>query len=137
MNIASLRSVTLNEMPAVGLGFWKVDKPAAPALIEAAARAGYRHFDCASDYGNEAEVGAGLEKVLADKLCSRDEMWVTSKLWNTHHAPKHVRPACERSLRDLRLDYLDLYLIHFPIALAYVSPGRPLSRRLVFRPERR
>jgi D-xylose reductase len=122
MNIASLRSVTLNEMPAVGLGFWKVDKPAAPALVESAARAGYRHFDCASDYANEAEVGVGLEKVLGEKLCSRDELWVTSKLWNTHHAPKHVRSACERSLRDLRLDYLDLYLIHFPIALAYVSP---------------
>jgi D-xylose reductase len=122
MNIASLRSATLNEMPAVGLGFWKVDKPAAPALVEAAARAGYRHFDCASDYGNEAEVGVGLEKILAGKLCQREDLWVTSKLWNTHHSPQHVRLACERSLRDLRLDYLDLYLIHFPIALAYISP---------------
>jgi D-xylose reductase len=122
MSIASIRSATLNEMPAVGLGFWKVDKPAAHALLESAVDAGYRHFDCASDYGNEAEVGLGLKKVLDSNLCPREDLWVTSKLWNTNHAPQHVRPACERSLRDLQLDYLDLYLIHFPIAQAYISP---------------
>ena len=103
---------------------WKVDKPAAPTLVEEAARSGYLHFDCASDYGNEAEVGDGLENVVRAGTARRDELWVTSKLWNTNHRAEHVRPACERSLRDLRLDYLDLYLIHFPIALEYVSPEK-------------
>src|SRR6185295_20080196 len=80
--------------------------------------------DCASDYGNEAEVGAGLHKVLNSRMARRDELWVTSKLWNTNHRAEHVRPACERSLRDLRLDYLDLYLVHFPIALDYIPPEK-------------
>lgn len=108
------------QFPSVGLGFWKMPKPQAPALVQEAIRAGYRHLDCACDYGNEAEVGEGLSAALREGLVRRDEMWVTSKLWNTYHEPKHVRAACERSLRDLKLDVLDLYLVHFPIALAYV-----------------
>jgi D-xylose reductase len=88
--------------------------------VQAAIGAGYRHLDCACDYGNEREVGAGIATALRDKLCRRDELWVTSKLWNTYHEPKHVRAACERSLKDLGLEVLDLYLVHFPIALAFV-----------------
>jgi D-xylose reductase len=122
MNVKTLKLATGDQLPAVGLGLWKVEKLAAPTLVEEAARCGYRHFDCASDYGNEAEVGVGIQKILSGGMCRRDELWMTSKLWNTNHAPEHVRPACERSLRDLRLDYLDLYLIHFPIALEYVPP---------------
>jgi D-xylose reductase len=104
----------------VGLGLWKIDRPDVPGLIREAARAGYRHFDSACDYGNETEAGEGFRRVLADGLCRREDLWVTSKLWNTYHAREHVRPACERTLRDLGLDYLDLYLIHFPISLAFV-----------------
>jgi D-xylose reductase len=121
MSHSTLKLHTGAELPSIGFGLWKVDKPDAPGLVHEAARVGYRHFDCASDYGNEAEVGAGLKQVL-NGISSRDQLWVTSKLWNTNHAPQHVRPACERSLRDLGLDYLDLYLIHFPIALEYVPP---------------
>jgi D-xylose reductase len=88
--------------------------------VQAAIGAGYRHLDCACDYGNEREVGAGIAAALRAGLCRRDELWVTSKLWNTYHEPKHVRAACERSLKDLGLDVLDLYLVHFPIALAFV-----------------
>jgi D-xylose reductase len=121
MNSIALKLNTGGELPSVGFGLWKVEKQTAPAIVEEAARAGYRHFDCASDYGNEAEVGQGLQRVLGG-ICKRDELWVTSKLWNTNHAPQHVRQACERSLRDLQLDYLDLYLIHFPIALEFVPP---------------
>ncbi len=88
--------------------------------MQAAIGAGYRHLDCACDYGNERAVGAGIATALRDKLCRRDELWVTSKLWNTYHEPKHVRAACERSLKDLGLEVLDLYLVHFPIALAFV-----------------
>ena len=108
------------QFPAVGLGFWKIPKPAAPALVREAVHTGYRHLDCACDYGNEPQVGEGIATALRDGLCRREDLWVTSKLWNTYHEPKHVRAACERSLRDLRLDYLDLYLVHFPIALAFV-----------------
>jgi len=108
------------QFPSVGLGMWKMPKPALPGLVHAAIKLGYRHLDCACDYGNEPEVGAGITAALRDGLCRRDDLWVTSKLWNTYHEPKHVRAACERSLRDLQLDVLDLYLVHFPIALAYV-----------------
>jgi D-xylose reductase len=105
-------------LPALGFGCWKVPCKAAPIVVKQAIGEGYRHFDCACDYGNEAAVGAGI--AAAD--CPRDALWVTSKLWNTYHHPDHVRAACERSLDDLGLDYLDLYLIHFPISLAYVDP---------------
>lgn len=118
--IPSLPLNDADRMPAVGLGFWKVPRPAAAELTTAAVRAGYRHFDCACDYGNEAEVGMGFRAALDQKLCRREELFVTSKLWNTYHAREHVRPAVERSLRDLSLDYLDLYLIHFPIAQRFV-----------------
>jgi D-xylose reductase len=110
-------------MPVVGLGLWKIDKPAAPGIVQRAIRDGYRHLDCACDYGNEEDVGAGIRAALDAGACRRDELWVTSKLWNTYHAHAHVRPAVERSLRDLGLDYLDLYLIHFPIALEFVPFG--------------
>jgi D-xylose reductase len=109
-------------LPAVGLGLWKIERPAAAGLVREAIRADYRHFDSACDYGNEAEVGAGLAAALGAGLCRREELWVTSKLWNNYHRREHVRPALERTLRDLRLDYLDLYLIHFPIPLEYVAP---------------
>ncbi|NBP87508.1 MAG: aldo/keto reductase [Planctomycetia bacterium] len=99
-----------------------MDADVVGGLIEKAVGCGYRHLDSACDYGNEAEAGLGIERALAAGLCRRDELWVTSKLWNTYHAPEHVRPALERTLRDLRLDYLDCYLVHFPIALAYVAP---------------
>jgi D-xylose reductase len=108
------------QLPAVGLGLWKVAKPDAAGLVETAIRAGYRHLDCACDYGNEAEVGDGIRAALQAGLCRREELWVTSKLWNTYHASEYVWPAVERTLRDLKLDYLDLYLIHFPIAQAFV-----------------
>ncbi|MEM1294465.1 MAG: aldo/keto reductase, partial [Verrucomicrobiota bacterium] len=108
--------------PSVGLGTWKIPHETLPSLIPLALEIGYRHLDCACDYGNEEAVGAGLKAGLEKGICSRDDVWVTSKLWNTFHEPKHVRAACERSLKDLQLDELDLYLVHFPIAQEYVSP---------------
>lgn len=106
--------------PSVGLGTWKIPESLLPDLIPAAVDLGYRHFDCACDYGNEKAVGAGLKRSLAAGNCSRDDLWITSKLWNTYHHPAHVRAACERTLSDLGLAELDLYLIHFPVTLAYV-----------------
>ncbi|MEL7447655.1 MAG: aldo/keto reductase [Pseudomonadota bacterium] len=108
-------------MPAVGLGLWKIDRSETADAVYTAIKAGYRHIDSACDYGNEKEAGEGIARALADGLCTRDELWVTSKLWNTYHRREHVQPACERSLADLGLEYLDLYLVHFPISLRYVD----------------
>ena len=116
-------SISLNtgaQLPSVGFGFWKVDRPLAADVAQQAIQIGYRHLDCACDYGNESEVGQGIKKALSDGLCKREDLWVTSKLWNTYHKAEHVRQACEKSLNDLGLKQLDLYLIHFPIAQKYV-----------------
>ena len=107
-------------LPSLGLGFWKIANQETPSVVYSAIETGYRHLDCACDYGNEAQVGEGLERAFQKNLCRRDELWVTSKLWNTYHRPENVRPAIERTLRDLRLDFLDLYLVHFPICLTFV-----------------
>lgn len=109
-----------NAPPAVGLGLWKIERERTAGIVSEAIRLGYRHLDSACDYGNEAEAGAGIREALASGACRREELWVTSKLWNTYHHPRHVRQAAERSLRDLGLDRLDLYLVHFPIALRHV-----------------
>lgn len=106
--------------PDVGLGLWKIPTSSTAQLVHEAIRIGYRHLDCACDYGNEKEAGVGIRQALSDRLCQREDLWVTSKLWNTFHRKANVRPALERSLQDLGLDYLDLYLIHFPIALEHV-----------------
>jgi len=119
-NLTTKQLVDGGRIPNLGLGTWKIPKELAPGIIRDAVDIGYRHLDCACDYGNELQVGQGLAAAIRDGLCQRDDLWVTSKLWNTYHEPQHVRAACERSLRDLQLDVLDLYLVHFPIALAYV-----------------
>lgn len=106
--------------PSPGLGTWKIPDEKTPEIVHQAIEFGYRHLDCAADYGNEQFVGRGIKSALDAGLCSRDDLWVTSKLWNTYHEPQHVRAACEKSLSDLGLDSLDLYLIHFPIALEFV-----------------
>jgi D-xylose reductase len=118
--IPGLRLASGDSLPQVGLGTWKVAKDRASDLVVEAIQAGYRHFDCACDYGNEPQLGAGLRAALEQRLCRREELWITSKLWNTYHAAEHVRPACERTLRDLGLDYVDLYHVHFPIAQRFV-----------------
>jgi D-xylose reductase len=90
-------------------------------MVESAIEVGYRHIDAACDYGNELQAGEGIRRAVDRGLCTRQQLWITSKLWNTYHRPEHVRPAIDRSLYDLKLDYLDLYLIHFPISLKHVS----------------
>ena len=114
-------NVTGQRMPAVGLGLWKIDADTVGNAVYHAIKLGYRHLDSAADYGNEKQVGEGIARALADGLCSREELWVTSKLWNTYHRREHVEAACRKSMADLGLDYLDLYLVHFPIALRYVE----------------
>lgn len=107
-------------IPQIGLGCWKLPTEVVPKIVEEAIRIGYRHIDSASDYGNEKEVGDAIKKAIDAGVCTREELFVTSKLWNTHHHPQHVKLAVQKTLDDLGLDYLDLYLIHFPIAIEYV-----------------
>jgi D-xylose reductase len=114
-------NVTGKPMPAVGLGLWKIPTDRVAERVYEAIAAGYRHLDSASDYGNERQVGEGIARALVDGLCQRGDLWITSKLWNTYHRREHVEAACRKSLEDLGVDYLDLYLVHFPIALAYVD----------------
>mmetsp|Transcript_44916 Transcript_44916/g.145913 ORF Transcript_44916/g.145913 Transcript_44916/m.145913 type:complete len:118 (-) Transcript_44916:1131-1484(-) len=100
MQTLTLRS-SRDQMPVVGLGLWKVPRETTADAVVDAIKAGYRHFDCACDYGNEAEVGKGLRRAFAEGLVTREQLWVTTKLWNTYHAPEHVLPALRRSLSDL------------------------------------
>ncbi len=124
-----------SEMPQIGLGTWKIQPGDCAALVRQAVACGYRHFDCACDYGNEAQVGDGLNQALAEGICTRDQLWVTSKLWNTYHRPEHVRAACQRTLDDLRLDYLDLYLIHFPLSQRFVPFAKRYPPGWIFDPD--
>ena len=119
--MSQMINVTGQQMPAVGLGLWKIDPQSVAETVYEAIKRGYRHLDSAADYGNEKQVGAGIARAITDGLCDREDLWITSKLWNTYHRKEHVQAACERSLSDLGLDYFDLYLVHFPIALQYVD----------------
>jgi D-xylose reductase len=122
-------------MPPVGFGLWKIPREDTANAVVEAIRAGYRHFDSAADYANEAESGEGFARAIAEGLVTREELWITSKLWNTFHAPEHVEEACRKTLADLQLDCLDLYLVHFPIALEYVPIEERYPPEWIFNPD--
>ncbi|KAL6289082.1 NADP-dependent D-sorbitol-6-phosphate dehydrogenase-like [Prunus yedoensis var. nudiflora] len=121
-------AITLNngfKMPAVGLGVWRMEGKEIRDLIINAINIGYRHFDCAADYKNEAEVGEALAGAFSTGLVKREDLFITTKLWNSDHG--HVVEACKDSLKKLRLDYLDLYLVHFPVATKHTGVGATAS----------
>jgi alcohol dehydrogenase (NADP+) len=123
--VPKLRLASGALMPAIGLGTFGSDHVGAQDIARAvrgAFEVGYRHFDCASVYGNEAAIGRSLSRL------PREEIWVTSKLWNDKHAPADVHAACRQSLTDLRLDYLDLYVVHWPFPNAH-PPGCDVTAR--------
>jgi len=103
-------------MPALGLGSWRLPPELTAATVRTALELGYRHLDAASIYGNEPQIGEALRRAFAAGLVRREQLWVTSKLWNDCHEPHAVRPALERSLAHLGLERLDLYLIHWPLS---------------------
>jgi alcohol dehydrogenase (NADP+) len=125
-----VRKIALNHgggrMPAIGFGTLIPDAATTISATRDALEAGYRHFDCAERYRNEREVGEALHAGLAGGAIAREEIFVTTKLWNTNHRPGRVEPAFEASIERLRLDYLDLYLIHTPFAF---QPGEEQDPR--------
>jgi alcohol dehydrogenase (NADP+) len=106
-------------MPALGLGTWQAEPGVVGDAVREAIRLGYRHFDCARIYGNEAEIGAALSMAIDAGEVRREDLWITSKLWNDCHGRENVIPALRRTLDDLQLEYVDLYLVHWPL------PQRP------------
>jgi len=121
---------TGSRMPAIGLGTFGSDHVSAgqvAEVVKGAAATGYRHFDCASVYGNEAEIGLSLKDILSGGI-KREDLWITSKLWNDMHGEDQVIASCRKSLADLRLDYLDLYLVHWPFP-NFHPPGCDVTSR--------
>jgi alcohol dehydrogenase (NADP+) len=119
-----MRRMPLNhgggQMPALGFGTLIPDAALTITATRSALEAGFRHFDCAERYRNEREVGEALQAGLAAEGIAREDIFVTTKLWNSNHRPERVEPAFEASLDRLRLKYLDLYLMHTPFAF---QPG--------------
>lgn len=119
----SASTIKLNNglsMPQIGFGCWKVDKATCADQVYQAIKVGYRLFDGAMDYGNEKEVGQGVNRAITESLVKREDLFIVSKLWNSYHAPENVKKAIDRVLSDLNLEYIDLFYIHFPIAQKFV-----------------
>lgn len=109
------------KMPMIGLGVWRMEGKSIKDLILSSIKIGYRHFDCAADYRNEAEVGEALKEAFQTGLVKREELFITTKLWNSDHG--HVLEACKDSMKKLQLEYLDLFLVHFPVATRHTGVG--------------
>ncbi|MFO1427393.1 MAG: aldo/keto reductase [Steroidobacteraceae bacterium] len=115
-----------DRMPILGLGTWQSEPGVVQEAVREAIRLGYRHIDCAMAYGNEAEIGQAIRAAIAAGDVRREELWITSKLWCNAHGRDNVEGALRQSLRNFGLDYLDLYLMHWPIPLK-PNAGFPLT----------
>lgn len=114
-----MKYVKLNtgaNIPAIGLGTWKSNNGEVYHAIRWALKLGYNHFDCADIYGNQEEIGQAFSDAFKEDNLKREDIFVTSKLWNNAHNPQDVLPALKQTLNELKLDYLDLWLIHWPVA---------------------
>lgn len=123
-------------IPLVGLGTWKANPGEVRKAVEVALKCGYRHVDCASIYKNEHEVGDALEHVFRTTTLVREDVFITSKVWNDMHKYEQILPAVQKSLRDLKSDYLDLYLIHWPVTdsnTRYIDPPIEVTWRAMER----
>ncbi|KIK56940.1 hypothetical protein GYMLUDRAFT_173592 [Collybiopsis luxurians FD-317 M1] len=118
------------KIPSVALGVWQASKGKVGGAVKAALDCGYRHIDGAWIYRNEEEVG----KTIRESGIKREDVWLTSKLWNTFHAPEDVEPALDDSLKKLGTDYLDLYLMHWPLAVPKDGSSRDYDKELTANP---
>ncbi|NCN82719.1 MAG: aldo/keto reductase [Candidatus Pacebacteria bacterium] len=124
------KSLSLNNgrtIPALGLGTWKSEPGKAGTAVAAALEMGYQHIDCAAIYMNEPEVGAAFTRTFSKGAVKREDVFITSKLWNNKHHPDAVEKACRQTLADLQLEYLDLYLMHWGIAFKPDKEKQPLD----------
>lgn len=118
----SLKLASGYSIPQVGFGLWKVDRASTANVVYNAIKVGYRHFDGAYDYQNEIEAGEGIRRAISDGLVTRKEIFITTKLWNNYHSKEHALEMAKLQNEKWGLDYIDLYLIHFPTALKYIDP---------------
>ena len=106
-----------DQMPLLGLGTWKSESRQVYTAVREAIKIGYRHIDCASVYGNEKEVGDAIRDAIQNHDVTRSELWITSKLWSNCHGKDRVEAALNQSIQNLSVDYLNLYLIHWPVSI--------------------
>ncbi|KAH6660388.1 NAD(P)H-dependent D-xylose reductase [Truncatella angustata] len=118
--VPSIKLSSGHEMPLVGFGIWKVPNESCADTVYNAIKLGYRHFDGAWDYTNSAEAGKGVRRAIDEGLVKREDLFITSKLWNNYHKREHAHQQAKLELEAWGLEYLDLFLIHFPIALEFI-----------------
>ncbi|SPO06979.1 probable D-xylose reductase [Cephalotrichum gorgonifer] len=123
MTTPTVKLASGEEMPLVGFGLWKVPKETAAETVYNAIKTGYRLFDGAYDYQNEKEAGEGIRRAISEGLVKREEIFITTKLWNNYHRKEHAVKMAKAQNETWGLGYIDLFLIHFPCALKYIDPA--------------